>query len=74
MIKHLNELLNNSCACDNVMIDFKRAFDKVDHVILCEKLQVIGVEGCYLQWITDFLSDRKQYVKYNGSQSAEIEV
>ena len=56
------------------MIDFKRAFDKVDHTILCEKLQDIGVDGCYLKWIVNFLSDRKQNVKYNGSQSAEIEV
>ena len=56
------------------MIDFKRAFDKVDHAILCEKLQDIGVDGCYLKWIVDFLNDRKQYVKYNNSQSAEIEV
>ena len=47
--KHQKELINNNVACDIVMIDFKRAFDKVDHAILCEKLQDIGVDGCYLK-------------------------
>ena len=51
--------LNNNVACDIVITAFKRACDKVDHAILCEMLQDIGVDGCYLKWIVDFLSDRK---------------
>ena len=43
-----------------ILLDFAKAFDKVSHFKLRLKLQAIGVRGKLLDWITDFLRQRKQ--------------
>ena len=43
--KHIEEFLNNGSACDVIMIEFCRAFDKVDHTVLCDKLKETGIDG-----------------------------
>ena len=72
--KYIVEFLNNGSACDVSMIDFCRAFDKVDHTVLCDKLKEAGIDGCYLKWMVDYLQDRKQFVEYNGTRSALYDV
>ena len=52
-----------------VYLDFSKAFDTVDHAILLSKLSHYGVRGNALQWYKSYLSDRKQYVTYNGVSS-----
>ena len=59
---------------DVVYLDLKKAFDKVDHGILLHKLRLLGVRGRLLDWITEFLRDRKQYVAVDGAVSAASEV
>ncbi len=46
----------------SVMLDFKKAFDTVDHKILLGKLERIGIRGLPLQWHRSYLSNRKQIV------------
>ena len=41
----------------------------IDQAILCKKLKDMGVDGYYLSWIKDYLSDRKHFVAYGGSWS-----
>ena len=50
-----------------VLLDLQKAFDTVDHVILCEKLKLMGV-GC-VQWFRSYLSNRKQIVTVNNTNS-----
>ena len=52
------QCLNNKRCCDVICIDFMRAFDKVSHSLLCKKLKEAGIDGCYLRWFADFLTDR----------------
>ena len=50
-------------------IDLKKAFDTVDHEILCQKLEHYGVVSKELSWFKSYLSNRKQYCRFNGADS-----
>ena len=52
-----------------VFIDLKKAFDTVDHEILCRKLDLYGVHQRELSWFKSYLSDRKQFCRVNGVDS-----
>ena len=52
-----------------VFIDLKKAFDTVDHDILCKKLELYGVLQRELSWFRSFLSNRKQFCRVNGVDS-----
>ena len=55
------------------LLDFRKAFDLVDHNILVGKLH-LGVKPTAITWIIDFLRDRKQRVKLNGVYSEWLNV
>ena len=50
-----------------VMIDLQKAFDTMDHQILCNKLQSMGVSN--VKWFQSYLTGRKQLVNVNGTES-----
>ena len=52
-----------------IFLDFSKAFDNVDHDILLCKLSHYGIRGNALKWIESYLSNRKQFVTYNGVSS-----
>ena len=53
-------------------IDLKKAFDTVDHEILCQKLVHYGVQQRELAWFRSYLCNRKQFCRVN-SVSSKIE-
>ena len=53
------------------MVDFKKAFDLTDHVILVQKLRLFNIPEAVILWITDFLSCRKQRVKLGQDYFSE---
>ena len=46
-----------------LLLDFRKAFDLIDHNILLAKLTSYGVPAVLLRWIHAFLQDRKQCIK-----------
>ena len=52
-----------------IFVDLEKAFDTVNHKILCEKLNFYGLRGNINQLIQSFLSNRKQFVSINGFDS-----
>ena len=52
-----------------VFVDLKKAFDTVDHQILCRKLESYGVLYRELAWFGSYLSNRVQYCRVNGVDS-----
>ena len=47
----------------------EKAFDTVNHNILCEKLEYYGLRGNIKNLIQSYLSGRQQYVSVNGFDS-----
>lgn len=52
-----------------VSLDLCKAFDTVNHDILLEKLELIGVKEIYAKWFRDYLSQRKQFVHLGTYES-----
>ena len=59
---------------DLILLDFSKAFDRVNHMKLLHKLHQHGVRGNTLSWIKAFLTGRSQTVVLEGESSSEIPV
>ncbi len=56
------QLLESGADVSLVFFDLRKTFDSVPHLPLLQKLSNCGLNQHILQWITCYLSDRKQYV------------
>ena len=54
---------------DAILLDFSKAFDKVDHEGLLLKLDYLGINGPLLKWARSFLIGREQSVVVEGMES-----
>lgn len=72
-IVNFTQYLYNSLDSGNVVfsvfLDFKKAFDSVDHNILLQKLHHYGIRGNILSWFRSYLYNRKQYTLVNDKTS-----
>ena len=64
-MEEINQAIDNGD--DN--LDFCKAFDKVPHRRLLQKLYAYGIRGKVHTWVKEFLTDREQRVIVNASQS-----
>ena len=72
--ERIKESIDNGKFGCGIFIDLKKAFDTVNHDILLLKLEHYGVRGAPLEWFKSYLSNRKQYVFYNGVSSTVLPV
>ena len=54
---------------DAILLDFSKAFDKVHHGSLLNKLEFYGIRNNTYLWIKSFLSERTQKVLVDGTES-----
>ncbi len=54
-----------------LLCDLSKAFDSVSHHILHEKLRHTSIDNV---WLDDYLRERTQSVRFNSTQSREINV
>jgi hypothetical protein len=57
-----------------IFLDFSKAFDTVNHKILLSKLNCYGIRGIANKWVGIYLSGRKEFTTYNGSNSATTNI
>ena len=57
-----------------ILLDLSAAFDLVDSCILVEKLKIYGLEEEFAEWVTSYLSDRKQAVWIDHVMSDWLDV
>ena len=53
-----------------VLVDFKKAFDLVDHDVLLTKLNIYGIRNEALSWFQSYLSQRQQQISINDTKSS----
>ena len=59
---------SGNCAVE-ILLDFHKAFDTVNHKILLGKLNCYGIRGIALDWFFSYLTNRSQAVIYNEQES-----
>ena len=67
--EHIRALLDVGHYVCGIFVDLEKAFDTVNHQILCEKLNNYGLRGNVNKLIQSYLANRKQYVSLNGFDS-----
>ena len=57
-----------------LMVDFRKAFDLIDHNLLLQKLRLYKCDESSLSWFTSYLSNRSQRVSMNNKCSGSERV
>ena len=65
-----NKIQNTNTA--GVFLNHANTFDMVNHKILQEKLEHHGIRGIALDWCRDYLTNRKQILKYKSDNSDSL--
>ena len=71
LLKGLDQRSTAACLC---LFDFSKAFDRVCHTTVIQKLHELGTRPALLTWICSFLTSRKQVVKCSGDISNTTEL
>ena len=69
LVQYLSEVLDRNGQVDVGYLDIHKAFDTIDHNLLLQKLRTMGFCDTLLLLFTDYISNRQQYVQYNGFTS-----
>ena len=73
-LEFVTSYVDKGVPVDVIYLDFQKAFDKVPHLRLLEKVKSMGIEGEIYQWIKSWLVGRQQRVVMCGGSSDWIEV
>jgi hypothetical protein len=68
-VKDWIEEIEKGNSIDVIYFDLEKAFDSVDHEILIDKLNTIGINPLIGRWIKNFLTNRKSVVKIDDKYS-----
>jgi hypothetical protein len=68
---------NDKLTKDNtiaIFLDLSKAFDTINHSKLLHKLNFYGIRGITNLWFQNYLSERKQYLNFNGVVSDTLRI
>ena len=69
LIDRILNLMENNDVPFSIFIDLSKAFDTLNHEILLRKLSFYGLDDVSLNLFQSYLSNRKQFVSFDGTQS-----
>ena len=70
ILHQCHEAVENHKIVRMLLIDFKKAFDHVDHNIVIRKLTELNVKPFIVRWIFSFLQNRQQRIKIGDITSS----
>ena len=70
----VTENIDAGTQVDTIYIDFSKAFDRLDHYKLLDKLSSFGFSDNLIIFFATYLTGRKQRVMCSGYESVEINV
>ena len=69
-----SEAIDAGKEIDIIYMDYRKAFDTVPHKRLMEKVKAYGFTDTIVDWLEDFLTERKQKVLIKGHCSEEKQI
>ena len=77
IIQSCDKIINTSAKKEHIIgifLDLSKAFDTIDHKILINKLNKLGIRGIILSWFENYLYNRKQYVSFHSHNSSRSNI
>ena len=69
-LAYVYESLEQNNTVISIFLDFRKAFDCVDHSVLLSKLHYYGIRGIMHDWFRSYLSDREQFTVVGAAESS----
>ena len=73
-VSYIFENVDANKQTDSIYTDFRKAFDRVDHRILLDKLAYNGIRGDFWRWFKSYVTNRTQKVVMNGYESDYVSI
>jgi hypothetical protein len=73
-LDYVGACLDSGGQVDMVYLDMSKAFDRINHKRLMQKLANSGIGGNLLKWFRSYLTDRRQHVTVLGVTSKTLPV
>ena len=71
LLNHIYKKLDSNFFTAIVSVDLSKAFDSINHKILLKKLKNFGFENSAIQWISSYLTNRRQTTQFKRFESKE---
>jgi hypothetical protein len=71
---HVTRMLETNSYVRCLLVDFSKAFDVVDHIVLIEKLVKLDLPSCVFNWLISFLTGRSHTTKSFGMESSALPI
>ena len=71
IVEEIRKNLDKKLYTCGICVDLEKAFDTVNHQILISKLEHYGIRGVQNNWLTSYLSNRKQFVTLSDTKSKQ---